>query len=137
MKMLSVVSDNSLDYPIMDEIDITKLDLDALVVSEFGITDIIGQISSWLYEKLQAFSSWITSGIETIVNALWENFIKPAISVIDAGVGWIKDQVYSIWDRLQALGDTLSSIGGTIIDIFNTVKEGFINLIKEIPLVTS
>jgi len=82
---------------------VEELDLDALASSLHGITDPIGQIRDWFYDRLMELTSWFSDAVHSIFSSFWNTVISP---VIDG----IRSVVDSIWGYIQQVPGTVSDL---------------------------
>lgn len=113
------------DFAMSVEITLEELDLEALAQSMFGVTDPIGQLMSWLYDRLKEFSSWVTSAVDALIDELWSNYISPGLSAISGAVSWIRTVVDNISATLSTMVDTLSDVAETIAGIPGAITDAF------------
>jgi len=105
------------------EVSIETIDLDAMGQTLFGVTDPIGQLQSWLYDRLKELSSWFASTVDSLIDALWTNLIKPTLEAISAGIAWLESAVDNIASAINAMGSVLSQIAETVAQIPSTVVD--------------
>jgi phage-related protein len=106
-------------YDIATYIAVDNINLEMLANSlgVFGITDILGQISSWLMDRLKEFSSWISSAVESITRP-----IKTVVDYIWSFIQRIPDAVISgIRGFLDTFAKSLSDLGTSVSSLFNKV----------------
>jgi hypothetical protein len=104
----------------LETISLESLNIEEAGIYCFGITDPIGQIAAWIYDRLKEVSSWFASVVDTL------------LSPIKSGLGWLSDRFSSVYRYLSedlpkffsGLWDFLATIGGRLSDFFKALWEG-------------
>ena len=121
------------------EISIEELDLESLVTSLHGITDPIGQLKQWLYDRFKELSSWFASTVETIVRDFWNYTVMPFIdavrSTIDAIWNYIQQVPNTVYDLVTYIKVQLDYLWRSIQSgIIEPLTQGLRNLIDTLTL---
>ena len=125
-----VLEVSKIEIPV---ITVEELDLEALSGALHGLTDPIGQLKDWFYDRLNEIASWFADVVDGIVRSIWDTIIKPVIDTI-------YDVVSSIWEYIQQvpgtvsdlitwLGDQITSAWDTV---YNTVIEPIMNFFEDL-----
>jgi hypothetical protein len=144
------LEDISSRYDIATYIAVDNINLEMLANSlgVFGITDILGQISSWFMDRLKEFSSWISSAVEsitrpikTVVDYIW-SFIQRIPDAVISGIrGFLDTLARSLSDlgtslqnwlsgAFTVVGNALSGVGKLVADGFVRVGQAFSDFAK-------
>jgi phage-related protein len=119
-----------LDYDLLSEylskssseavyVDVENIDLDFL--SEFyhsvsfGITDPIGQLQAWLYDRLKELASWFSSIVDTIVSP-----VRATVNAIDNFIRTIPERVNTL--VTSAVSSMISGLEGVIRGLISGVS---------------
>jgi len=104
--------------------DLEELDLEALVTSEHGITDPIGQLQQWLYDRMSELASWFAQTVEEIGRRLWDTVAKPFLDTI-------KNLVEQVWSFLQQIPGTVENaldwLSRQISGVWSWIQEDIID----------
>ncbi|MEM2197117.1 MAG: hypothetical protein QW290_08560, partial [Sulfolobales archaeon] len=147
-----VVHVNGAEIPIpqLSYEDIQRIIISATVG---GVTDPLGQLVSWLWDRIRELVSPIKSIVSDIWNALKDlpknfmDFVGLVRERIVAGISWlidnlkniasiIKDKIAvaieGIWNSLKEAGRTLDTIGKGLGDLLNVIRERVVEGIRTI-----
>jgi len=153
--LMSLINNMSIDessintlYGIYTLHSVQDLDLDALASSLHGITDPIGQLRDWFYDRLKELTSWFSDAVNSLISTFWDTVARPIIDGIKSTVDsiwsyiqripgavtdivtWITDQINSIWSWIQdnlitPLSNALTSLSVSISSMVDTVVSFF------------
>jgi len=145
------------DELLADEIDIFPvgyrleelIDLDALVSTEAGVTDPLGQLKAWFTDVLNATASWIastvTNAIQGMINGLWsgvQNLFKGVTNAINAlanaltsGFAQVMQAFKTVvldqvMKAIQSATEFLSKLPSMIASIGNAIQSAIQNAIS-------
>jgi len=86
----------------------------------FGITDPIGQIAEWIYERLSELASWFAGSVSAIIAPL-----KSAVDSISNFIITIPDRIKSAIEALfSQVWNILTMISGALTEISSRIWEG-------------
>ena len=85
----------------------------------------LGQLQSWLYDRLREFCSWVTSGVDALIDELWSKYISPGLSAVSGAVSWIRTAVENIGNVLSSLASTARDIASAISNIPGIITDAF------------
>ena len=67
-------------------IPIEEFDIEMVASGLHGITDPIGQLKDWLYDRLKELASWFADTVNAIYEDFYNSFIKPILDSISSVV---------------------------------------------------
>ncbi len=134
---------NNIEIPT---ISIEELDLEALAGELHGISDPIGQLKDWLYDRMKELASWFADTVKGTLEWLWDNYIAPAFNDIanvlrsiwdflqeipgatENLIKWLEDQITNVWEWIEEniispLSEALESITNFINDLITTLSD--------------
>jgi len=100
-------------------IPIEQIRLEDLLSSVHGITDIPGQIKSWIYDRMMELSTWFAG----VVNGLWNDTIKPWIQPWLDKITDIKNYIVGIPGQISGILSDLGKVFTKLSDIWSTVTQ--------------
>lgn len=127
-EVLSSALASNINY--VDQELLQYVSLEAMATSLQGIIDPIGQLATWIYDRLKEVSSWFASVVDTLVKNVFNTLIKPMLDAISSGIYGISSLASSIWN-------TISNIPGMITGVINSIVTSINNLWGSIQSVLS
>jgi len=100
-------------------IDVENIDLDFLSEfyhsASFGITDPIGQLQAWLYDRLKELASWFSSIVDSIVSP-----VRATVNSIDSFIRTLPERVSTLVS--SAVSSMISGLEGVIRGLISGVS---------------
>lgn len=113
------------------DIDDFNVDLDESILSKWelgGITDPIGQVTSWFYEKISTALTALGNSITTFVSNLIEP-IRNTVDTILSIVSSIESNITGLTNEIiNSFETTISNLTNTISSVFNTIEIAITNI---------
>ena len=130
-----------------NSIDIDSINLDELSTSLMGVTDPIGQLQAWFYDRLREISEYFSSIVQSIVESVYNTLVKPVLDAISSGVDFIKSTINTVLSYVEQIPNyidsvlsSLSSLGDQIWswiqDISRAISDGInqvLQTLAELP----
>ena len=153
--LMSLIPNDEADTVVLDvgvHLRPEELDLEALASQLHGITDPIGQLRDWLYDRLKELTSWFADAVNAILQSFWDTVAKPFVDgirtvvesiwaylqqvpgTVKSFLEWIQDQISSIWGWIQQyIIDPLVNALSGLSSFISTAVDTITSLITQIP----
>ena len=129
---------------VLTEEELLRIDLSALASELHGLTDPIGQLKKWIYDRMKELASWfgkivgsvwkdlwnmvakpIIEAIRNTVDAIW-NFLTSVPGAVKDFISWIGDQITQVWSWIQ------NNIVQPLLSVFQTLTQWIQDAIRTI-----
>jgi len=72
--------------------------------------DPIGQLASWLYDRLKELASWFAATVDTVFRSIYASVISPVLTGIRSVVDSVASSVASALSKIADVYSALSSL---------------------------
>ena len=100
--------------------ELAQTSLDYLASALHGISDPIGQLKSWLYDRLKELTSWFADTVRALFNEAYSTLFQPILTSIS-------NTVQSIWNYLSQVPGALKDFIQYLADIIKDALSDIIN----------